>query len=110
MGGGRVVAQGTFDLLHPGHVHYLREAAAMGDHLRTELAAAVGEDVREIRGQGLMIGIEVKRGANRLLPKLALEHGVLALPAGRSVLRLLPPLTVEREHCDAVVEALAEVL
>lgn len=29
----RVVAQGTFDLLHPGHVHYLREAAAMGDEL-----------------------------------------------------------------------------
>jgi FAD synthetase len=29
----RVVAQGTFDILHPGHVHYLREAAAMGDTL-----------------------------------------------------------------------------
>jgi len=29
----RVVAQGTFDLLHPGHVHYLREARAMGDRL-----------------------------------------------------------------------------
>ena len=29
----RVVAQGTFDLLHPGHVHYLRESAAMGDEL-----------------------------------------------------------------------------
>ena len=29
----RVVAQGTFDLLHPGHIHYLREAAAMGEEL-----------------------------------------------------------------------------
>ena len=29
----RVVAQGTFDILHPGHVHYLREARAMGDRL-----------------------------------------------------------------------------
>lgn len=85
-------------------------AAEMGDYLQTELAAAVGDDVREIRGRGLMVGIEVKRGANRLLPTLAMEHGVLALPAGRSVLRLLPPLTVEREHCDAVVEALAEVI
>ncbi|PSQ02643.1 aspartate aminotransferase family protein [Halobacteriales archaeon QS_5_70_17] len=85
-------------------------AAEVGDYLRTELAAAVGGDVREIRGRGLMVGIEVKRGANRLLPTLAMEHGVLALPAGRSVLRLLPPLIVEREHCDAVVEALAEVI
>ena len=34
----RVVAQGTFDLLHPGHVHYLREAAAMGDELHVIVA------------------------------------------------------------------------
>jgi len=35
-----VVAQGTFDLLHPGHVHYLREAAAMGDRLVVIVARA----------------------------------------------------------------------
>ncbi|GAA0297611.1 adenylyltransferase/cytidyltransferase family protein [Halarchaeum salinum] len=34
----RVVAQGTFDLLHPGHVHYLREARAMGDELHVIVA------------------------------------------------------------------------
>jgi len=34
----RVVAQGTFDILHPGHVHYLRDAAAMGDHLHVIVA------------------------------------------------------------------------
>ncbi len=34
----RVLAQGTFDLLHPGHVHYLREAAAMGDELHVIVA------------------------------------------------------------------------
>ncbi|MEF8782274.1 MAG: adenylyltransferase/cytidyltransferase family protein [Haloarculaceae archaeon] len=34
----RVVAQGTFDILHPGHVHYLREAAAMGDRLHVIVA------------------------------------------------------------------------
>lgn len=33
-----VVAQGTFDLIHPGHVHYLREAAAMGDELHVIVA------------------------------------------------------------------------
>jgi len=33
-----VVAQGTFDILHPGHVHYLREAAAMGDRLHVIVA------------------------------------------------------------------------
>lgn len=39
----RVVAQGTFDLLHPGHVHYLREAAGMGDELHVIVAR--GENV-----------------------------------------------------------------
>ena len=34
----RVVAQGTFDLLHPGHLHYLEEAAAMGDELHVIVA------------------------------------------------------------------------
>jgi len=34
----RVVAQGTFDLLHPGHVHYLRDAAEMGDELHVIVA------------------------------------------------------------------------
>lgn len=34
----RVVAQGTFDILHPGHIHYLREAAAMGDELHVIIA------------------------------------------------------------------------
>ncbi|NIB99087.1 adenylyltransferase/cytidyltransferase family protein [Halobacterium sp. R2-5] len=34
----RVVAQGTFDLLHPGHVHYLEDAAAMGDELHVIVA------------------------------------------------------------------------
>lgn len=38
-----VVAQGTFDILHPGHVHYLREAAAMGDRLHVIVAR--GENV-----------------------------------------------------------------
>jgi acetylornithine/LysW-gamma-L-lysine aminotransferase len=109
--GGPVVAaaaNATLDTLVeedlPGH------AAAMGDHLLTELQDAIGEDVREVRGEGLMVGVEVKRGANRLLPKLAMSHQVLALPAGRSVLRLLPPLVVEEEHCTQVVDALTEVV
>jgi len=88
-------------------------AAEMGSYLKDELAAATDEHdlpVREVRGQGLMLGVEVKRGANRVLRDLALEHGVLALPAGRTVVRLLPPLVVNEDHADRVVSALTEVL
>ncbi len=85
-------------------------AAEIGEYIRTEIESRLGDDVREVRGHGLMIGIEVKRGSNRLLRDLALNHDILALPAGRTVLRLLPPLTIERKHADAFVDALEAVL
>ena len=85
-------------------------ADEMGAHLRERLTEEMGEEVREIRGEGLMVGIEVKRGANRILKELALNHQVLALPAGRTVVRLLPPLTIEEAQVEEVVDALAEVV
>jgi acetylornithine/LysW-gamma-L-lysine aminotransferase len=83
-------------------------AADVGSYLVDELRDA-DVDAREVRGTGLMVGVEVKRGANRMLRDLALDHGVLALPAGRTVVRFLPPLTVDHEHADAVVAAMEDV-
>lgn len=84
-------------------------AAEMGECLHEEIEAA-DLPIRDVRGRGLMTGIEVKRGSNRLLRDLALNHQVLALPAGRSVLRLLPPLVIGEEHVESVVGALAETM
>jgi len=91
----------------PGH------AAEIGNYMMAEIEAAAEEHdlpVREVRGNGLMIGVEVKRGANRVLRDLAINHQVLALPAGRTVVRFLPPLTIEKDHVDSVVDALTEAL
>ncbi|MFB6236486.1 MAG: aspartate aminotransferase family protein [Halopenitus sp.] len=88
-------------------------AAEIGDYLQESLTEAAEEHdlpVREVRGEGLMIGIEVKRGANRVLRDLAVSEQVLALPAGRTVVRLLPPLIIDEEHADAFVDAFVEVL
>jgi len=85
-------------------------AAEMGEYLRDRVERDLGDAVRDVRGQGLMIGIEVGRSANGVLRDLAIEHGILALPAGRTVVRLLPPLVIEEEHADRVVDALAEVM
>ena len=109
--GGPVVsaaAGATLDVIEreslPAH------AAEMGEYIRGEVEARLGDDVRDVRGHGLMIGIEVKRGSNRLLRDLAIDHGVLALPAGRTVLRLLPPLTIEQKHADGLLDALEAVI
>ncbi|MFQ3319485.1 MAG: acetylornithine/LysW-gamma-L-lysine aminotransferase [Natronomonas sp.] len=85
-------------------------AAEVGAYLTDELDDVLGDEVRDVRGNGLMVGVEVKRGANPILRDLAIDHGILALPAGRSVVRLLPPLTIEREHADAVVSALEDII
>jgi acetylornithine/LysW-gamma-L-lysine aminotransferase len=84
-------------------------AADVGGYLMESVERA-DLPVREVRGQGLMVGIEVKRGANRVLRDLALNEGILALPAGRTVVRLLPPLTVTEEHVDRFVDSLGAVL
>ena len=65
--------------------------------------------VRQLRQFGLMIGIELKERSQPHLVSL-MEEGVLALPAGRTVIRLLPPLVIERAQIEAVVAALCKVL
>jgi acetylornithine/LysW-gamma-L-lysine aminotransferase len=85
-------------------------AADVGGYLMERLEAELGDEVREVRGEGLMVGIEVGRGATRALKQLALNHRILALPAGRTVVRLLPPLTIDEGHADRVVEAMGEVV
>ena len=65
--------------------------------------------VRQLRQFGLMIGIELKERSQPHLVAL-MEEGVLALPAGKTVIRLLPPLVIERAQIEAVVAALCKVL
>ncbi|WP_247730947.1 aspartate aminotransferase family protein [Halovivax limisalsi] len=84
-------------------------AAAVGETLVDELETA-DLPIDGVRAAGLMVGLEVGRGANRVLRDLALEHEILALPAGRTVVRLLPPLTIDESHAHAVVDALEGTL
>jgi acetylornithine/LysW-gamma-L-lysine aminotransferase len=75
-----------------------------------EAIRALGSpQVREVRGLGLMIGIELKRPAAKTARAL-MDEGVLALLAGSTVLRLLPPLVIEADELDTVVAALGRVL
>jgi acetylornithine/LysW-gamma-L-lysine aminotransferase len=66
-------------------------------------------NVREVRNLGLMIGIELKEKGQPYLVKL-MEKGVLAMPAGATVLRFLPPLTITQEEIEFVAEKVIEVL
>ncbi|MBI2090786.1 MAG: acetylornithine/succinylornithine family transaminase [Deltaproteobacteria bacterium] len=85
------------------------QAREKGDHFVGKLSGHAFANVREIRHLGLMIGIELKEKSTPYLAKL-MEKGVLALPAGATVLRFLPPLTISYEEMDFVLEKLTEVL
>jgi acetylornithine/succinyldiaminopimelate/putrescine aminotransferase len=83
----------------------------MGAHLRQGLERLQQRHacVREIRGLGLMLGLDVGRPVAELV-MLAREKGLLILPAGETVLRLLPPLTIQAEEADLALHILDEVL
>jgi len=66
--------------------------------------------VREVRGRGLMLGVELRQKVAPYLDRLMREHAVVALPAGPTVLRMLPALVIDDEQIDAAVEAIGEVL
>ncbi|MBT8485619.1 MAG: aspartate aminotransferase family protein [Phycisphaerales bacterium] len=85
------------------------QAAAKGDALVARLAAAKLDRVRDIRHRGLMIGIQLKEKVTPILLAL-LERGVIALPAGSTVLRLLPPLVIGDEELNTVADAIIEEL
>lgn len=90
----------------------IEQSAQMGALLRRKLEAAIGERaiVREIRGLGLMIGIDLRSKVIPFLKVLMEEHKILALPAGATVLRLLPPLIINEEEIELAVSAIAAVL
>jgi len=85
------------------------QAEAKGKYFKEKLSAFQLGKVREIRVIGLMIGIELKDKSQPVIVEL-LEKGILSLPAGTTVLRLLPPLTISYEDLDKAVAILAEVL
>ncbi|MHB8631968.1 MAG: aspartate aminotransferase family protein, partial [Candidatus Limnocylindria bacterium] len=86
-----------------------RNAAERGAQLHAGLVAIGSPKVREIRGLGLMRGIELKENAGPTLKALQ-DHGVLALGAGPTVVRYLPPLVISAAQIDAVIEATRRAL
>lgn len=65
--------------------------------------------IREIRGKGLMIGVELKFEVKDVLMNL-MKEGVLMLYSGRNILRILPPLVISKEDVAKVLETLDSVL
>lgn len=64
--------------------------------------------IKDVRGEGLLIGLEINYPAAELVQEL-LNHHIVTVPAGTSVVRLLPPLIIKKDEIDLVVEALDQI-
>ncbi len=87
----------------------VEKSKALGEYFLHELRTLESSKIREVRGLGLMLGIELKEKAGPYVQKL-MEKGVIVLLAGATVIRLLPPLVITKEEIDTVVQALQETL
>ena len=87
----------------------VEKAAELGAWFRQELSEIHSPLVREVRGLGLMVGIELRQKVTPYLQAL-MREGVMALPAGLTVMRFLPPLVITRDELQQVARAVEKVL
>ena len=87
-------------------------AAEMGDYFMAALAQLDSPLIKEVRGRGLLIGVEFypERVSARQICEQLMVRGILSKETHDTVVRFAPPLIISREQIDGVVEQLAEVL
>lgn len=87
----------------------MQNAATMGAYLIDQLRTLPG--VKEVRGQGLMVGIELHQSSGPLRKRLLFEHGIFTGSSSEAnTLRILPALNLEKEQADMLLEALQSEL
>ncbi len=84
-------------------------AAENGAHFMSQLQQIESPLVREVRGMGLLVGVELRKKSAPFLQALSAQR-VLALSAGMNVVRFLPPLVITREQLDRVARCFEQVL
>jgi len=89
----------------------LDNAARVGAHLKARLQESLGgvQGVKEVRGYGLMIGIELDRPCGAIMQQ-ALDAGLLLSVTADSVIRLVPPLIITPAEADEIVSILAPIV
>jgi len=87
----------------------LDRAAATGEFIMKKLRDASLQEVKEVRGKGLLIGIELDKPAAPIISKMR-EKGFIIGSAGEKVIRLAPPLIVSEIHAAKLVNALIETI
>ena len=81
----------------------MQNARELGDYFMNQLRNLNLPTIKEVRGIGLMIGVELTIEVKPVITKM-IEHGLLAVPAGTNVVRFLPPLNITRVLVDEAIQ------
>lgn len=109
-GGNPVVCSGALVVLNTiCNEEKLNEIKENGEYLMDLLKNIQSPLIKDVRGKGLMIGIEITESPSEIQKK-ALEKGLLVLTAGKNVIRLLPPLIINKEEIEKGVKILEETI
>lgn len=88
----------------------IENALHVGEHLMAEIKKLKSDKIQEVRGRGLMIGIELTEPYKEIRQQLLLNEHIFTGCAGTHVLRLLPPLCLSMSEADEFLEKLKKVL
>jgi acetylornithine aminotransferase len=96
---------------HINRPEFLAQVQANSDYLHHKLSQAVASSplISEVRGKGLMWGLVSVPPAGDIVAE-ARQHGLIILIAGPNVVRLLPPLIIQQDEIDILVERLLKTL
>jgi len=88
---------------------FLEHVTEVGNYLMERLEELNSPHIVEVRGRGLMAGIELDIAVSDIV-KQGYEHGLLLVSSGTNVVRFVPPLIVEKSHVDELIEKLTAIL
>lgn len=88
---------------------FLAHVREVGTYLLERLSEINSPLIKEVRGRGLMVGLELTIDVSKVV-EAGYEHGLILVNAGTNVLRFVPPLIVEKQHVDTLVEKLTAIL
>ena len=109
-GGNPICCAGALAVLDEINDELLLEVKTRGDYIRQKLSAIESSYISDVRGLGMMIGIEINGTSHSELVKKMLSEGLVCLTAGSNVIRLLPPLTISYEEIDRGIKIFRKVL
>ena len=108
--GGPVVCQAALAVLgRLSQPDMLEHVAQMGAYLKEGLKKLDKKSIKQLRGMGLMFGIELDIPAKTVIEK-GYQNGLLLLSAGENVLRLLPPLIVSQNDVDKFIQIFDQII